>query len=162
MAAYLSVARFKLLSTIPTGFVDEVEALQPGFVDAQLEFWSAWIDSQLTKRYAVPFVSPYPLVVEGWLTRIVTVRVWSKRGVNPTDEQWAETKEDDKAARAEIDRAANSDTGLFELPLRQNTVDSGVARGFPRGYSEASPYVWTDVQAQCGRDEDDAGSGTYT
>lgn len=160
MSAYLTVARFKLLSTIPSEFVDEVETREPGFTDAQLEYWSAWIDSQLRKRYFAPFDAPVPTAVEGWLARIVTVRVWSKRGVDPTDEQWSEIKKDDADARTEIKEAANAETGLFDLPLRSNTTDNGIRKGFPRGYSEQSPYAWTTAQAQRGMQEDDSGTGT--
>ncbi len=162
MAAYLAVARFKLLSTIPSTFVDAVETAEPGFVAAQLEYWSRWIDAQLGKRYATPFAEPYNGAVEGWLARIVTPRVWTKRGVDPSDEQWQEIKKDDEDARAEIKDAANSENGLFELPLRANTLDSGIALGFPRAYSEQSPYAFTTQQALRGYQEDNNGRGTDT
>lgn len=161
MAAYLTLARFKLLSTIPAEFVDAIELVSPGFTDAQLDVWSRWIDAQLVKRYAVPFIPPIPLAVESWLARIVTPRVWTKRGVDPEDLQWQEVKEDDTAARAEIAEAANSETGLYELPLRQDLASSsGVVHGFPRGYSEQSPYVWLTQQAEVGIHEDGSGRGT--
>lgn len=162
MASYLTVERFKLLTTIPDSFVTEIEAISPGFTLAQLEYFSDWLNAQLTKRYAVPFVDPAPSIVEMWVTRIVTPRVWSKRGVNPTDEQFQEVKKDDTDARAEIDRAANAETGLFELPLRSNTTISGVTKGFTRGYSEQSPYVHTTIQADRARQEDDSGFGSST
>lgn len=161
-ASYITVARFKLLSTIPSGFVDTVESQEPGFVQAQLELWSDWLDSQLRKRYAAPFAAPVPLVVELWIARVVTPRVWSKRGVDPNDEQWGEVKKDDLDARAEIALAANSETGLYELPLRADKLlESGVARAFPRGYSEQSPYVFTNTQVERARQEDDAGHGSF-
>ena len=160
MPAYLTIARFKLLSTIPSVFVDTVESQEPGFVDAQLSYWSDWIDTQLRKRYAAPFLPPVPGAVEGWLARIVTVRVWSKRGVDPNDEQWQEVKKDDTDARAEIQQAANSETGLFDLPLRADTADSGIARAFPMGYSEQSPYAWTTQQVVRGTQDDRRGRGS--
>lgn len=160
MSAYLTIARFKLLSTIPSVFVDTVETTDPGYTDAQLSYWSDWIDSHLRKRYAAPFASPVPGAVEGWLARIVTPRVWTKRGVDPTDAQYQEVKGEDLEARAEIDRAANSETGLFDLPLRANTTDSGIVKGFPASYSEQSPYVWTTQQYQRGKSEDESGSGS--
>jgi hypothetical protein len=162
MAAYLTSSEFKLLCPLPTEFVDEVEARAPGYVDAQLEYWSRWIDSRLSKRYAAPFIVPYPVAITGWLARIVTPRVWTKRGVDSTDEQWGEIKKDDEQARAEITEAANSETGLFDLPLRANTTDSGISKAFPRGYSEQSPYAWTTQQAVRGMQEDDSGFGSST
>lgn len=161
MAAYITVARFKTLSTLPNEFVDTVELQAPGFTLAQLEVWSDWLDSQLRKRYAVPFASPLPPIIELWLVRIVTPRVWSKRGVDPNDEQWRDIRQEDTDARAEVERAANSETGLFELPLRADKPEtSGVAHAFPRGYSEQSPYVWTNTQGERAAQEDDSGHGS--
>ena len=45
----------------PGGLVDALEAVDAGLDRLiQLEEWSAWIDSRLRKRYAVPFSEPYP------------------------------------------------------------------------------------------------------
>lgn len=160
MTAYLTKAQFKLLSTIPAAFVDAVETVETGFTDAQLESWSRWIDAQLAKRYDVPFETPVPSAVANWLARIVTPRIWSKRGVDPEDAQWQEVKKDDEAARAEIKEAANCETGLYDLPLRADTTTSGISKQFPRGYSEQSPYVWMTQQAQRGVQEDESGNGS--
>lgn len=161
MPAYVTVARMKLLSTIPDAFVDEVETVSPGFTLAQLEYFSAWLDVQLAKRYAVPFVAPFPAVVEMWVVRVVTPRIWSKRGVNATDEQWQAVAKDDTDARAEIALAANGEVGLYDLPLRQDKLDeSGIAKGGPLAYSEQSPYVGFSLQAEHAVQEDGAGRGT--
>lgn len=161
--AYLTLATFKNLTVMPSNFVDAIEAApaSAGWVDAQLAYWSAQIDSRLGKRYAVPFDAPYPVAVTGWLARIVTIRCWLRRGVDPNDLQFSEIKADADAAWAEIKEAADSNVGLFDLPLRADTNASGVSRGGPIGYSETSPFVWTDIQASTGRDEDAAGGGTY-
>lgn len=150
---------------MPSEFVNDIESVQPGWVDAQLGYWSDWIDARLRKRYDAPFSGPpYPGAVTGWLARMVTVRCFLKRGVDPSDAQFAEVKADDVDARAEIKEAADSETGLFDLPLRPPAVGavdgSGVVRGFPRAYSEASPYVGQDVQAAIGRNEDAAHRGS--
>lgn len=160
MAAYLTLAKFKTLTVMPGSFVDAIETASPGWTDAQLAYWSDWIDSRLRKRYAVPFVAPVPSTVEGWLMRIVTVRCYLRRGVDPTDQQYADIKADDVAARDEIREAADSDTGLFDLPLRADLTNvSGISQGSPRTYSEQSPYAWTDVQGQAGRQQDENGNG---
>jgi Protein of unknown function (DUF1320) len=160
MPGYVTVARMKLLSTIPDAFVDEVEAASPGYTLAQLDYFSKWIDAQLAKRYAVPFLPPVPEVVEMWVVRVVTPRVWSKRGVNATDEQWQAVAKDDADARTEIELAANGNLGLYDLPLRADLPDqSGIARGGPLVYAEASPYVWTTRQAERGIHEDEQGTG---
>lgn len=160
MSQYLTVKEFKLLSTIPAQFVDTVEAREPGFVDAQLVYWSDWIDTQLRKRYDAPFKLPYPSVVCGWLARIVTMRVWSKRGVDPSDKQWDESKADDLDARKEIAAAADGKDGLYDLPLKPGLAASGIQFGYPLSYSEASPYVGTTVQAERGHNEDYNDHGT--
>jgi hypothetical protein len=91
----------------------------------------------------------------------VTIRAWMKRGFDPNDLATEEYKADAAAAMEEIKEAANADTGLFELPLRADTTASGISKGGPLGYTEASPYVWTDEQARAGRDEDSRRGGTY-
>lgn len=158
--SYLDLAGFKALSMMPESDVDALEALYAGWIDRQLLVWSRKIDSRLGKQYATPFVSPFPEVVTEWLAQIVTVRAFLRRGVDPTDAQFAAIKADADEAVADIKEAADSVNGLFELPLTSATSAQGMTRGGPRGYSEASPYVGFDIQADVGRDEDAAGSGT--
>jgi hypothetical protein len=160
MPAYLTVAEFKTLSLMPGEFVDVIETRYPGFIDAQLLTVSDWIDARLRKRYLVPFVVPYPVAVRGWLAKMVTPRVWHKRGVDPTDAQWGTIKQDATDAIAEVAEAANSDTGLFDLPLLPDVQgSSAISQGNTRAYSEQSPYSSMDVQGQIGRQEDQYGRG---
>jgi hypothetical protein len=158
--AYLDVAAFKNESTMPDEFVDDLEGQYPGFLGAQLESRSRWLDARLRKRYAVPFVAPYPATLRDWLARIVTVRAWHKRGVDPSDQQYADAREDAAAAVEEVLEAANSEAGLFDLPVDDAADASAISKGAPLAYSEQSPYVGFDVQAEIGRGEDSAGSGT--
>ncbi len=159
--AYLDLTSFKALTIMPAADVDGIESVAPGWILGQLTYWSGWLDSRLRKRYAAPFALPYPEAVTGWLARIVTVRAYLKRGVDQTDEQFLSIKEDAAEAMEEIKEAADSVVGLFDLPLREDTTASGISRGGPFAYTEASPYVWTDVQADAGRDEDRSRGGTY-
>ncbi len=158
---YLTLDEFKALSLMPSSDLDSLEEVSPGWIDSQIEYWSAQIDSRLRKRYAAPFSSPYPLAVQGWLTRIVTVRCYLKLGVRPSDEQFAEIKADADTATAEIREAAEAVAGLFDLPLREDTTATGIAKGGTAVYSETSPYSWTDVQADAARSEDRNRGGTY-
>lgn len=160
MAAYLTVAEFKVKTLIPSVYVDEVEGIAPGFVDGQLADVSRRLDGVLRKRYAAPFSAPYPEQVQEWLARIVSPRVWMKRGVDATDSQWDTIQEDAKAAWAEVAQAADGNAGLWDLPVAGGSTASAVSRGGPLVYSEQSAYVWTDRQACTGREEDRAGRGT--
>lgn len=160
MVAYLDVAGFKNLTVMPSEAVDELELAHAGWLAAQLANRSKLIDAKLAKRYDVPFQSPYPEIVQGWLARIVTPLAMLRRGVDATDQQYVDIRDDARAAWEEIDEAANGEEGLYDLPLRADTDASGVTRGGPFGYSEASPYVWTDIQAETGRAEDRARGGT--
>jgi hypothetical protein len=160
--AYLTIDRYKVLALIPGGYVDEVEGMAPGFTAAQLDTRSDWIDAQLRKRYATPFKPPVPGIIEQWLALLVTPDLMVKRGVNATDEQF-EYMERRAAFTAEaIQQAANSEVGLYDLPLRDDVTGTGIAHAATRVYSEQSPYVGADIQAEIGRAEDRAryGSGT--
>ena len=159
MPAYLTVAEFTTLSLMPSEFVATIETRYPGFIDAQLLTVSDWIDARLRKRYLVPFVAPYPVAARGWLARMVTPRVWHKRGIDPTDAQWPMIQKDAEDAVTEITEAANSDTGLFDLPLLPGLQGSAISQGNTRAYSEQSPYSSMDVQGQAGHQEDQYGRG---
>lgn len=160
MSGYLDLAAFKVRTLAPQSFVDELETLAPGWVLGQLEHYSRVIDARLRKQYAVPFADPAPETVKEWLTRIVTLRVYLRRGVDPSDLQFEEIKQDAKDALAEIKEAADSETGLYDLPVADAADGSAISKGAPLGYSEASPYVWADVQVSAGRAEDGAGEGS--
>ena len=166
MATYLDLDGFKELTVLPALFVDEVETAQSGWVDAQLDYWSRWIDSRLRKRYASPFAAhdatpPTPLAVQGWLARLVSLRLMLRRGVDSSDLQFEVIHADYLEAKAEIQEAADAVEGLFDLPLRVDEDATAIARQETRSYSEQSPYVGHDVQAEVGREEDSAGEGSY-
>ncbi len=148
--AYLSLAEFTARTLMPSEHVSELETRYPGWTDAQLQSASEWLNARLRKRYAVPFATPTE-DVKAWVTRLVTLRCYLKRGVDPDDLQFVEIKADYDSAKTEILEAANSETGLFDLPLLTSTDASAIARGMPMVYSEQSPYVWTDVQGDIGR-----------
>lgn len=131
---------------MPGPDVDELEVRAPGFLASRLVAWSQYIDARLRKRYEVPFGDPFPEIVRIWLTALVTVDAYQKRGWDPGSEQDELINDARQAALADLREAADAETGLFDLPLRQNNAASGISQGGPFGYSEASPYEWTDVQ----------------
>lgn len=159
MTAYLTLAEFKLRTTMPPEFVDAIESRQSGWTASQLEQASRWLDSRLRKRYAAPFATPTEQV-KAWVTRLVTVRCFVRRGVDPTDPQFDLVREEATKAELEIKEAADGNVGLFDLPLLDGSSSSGISRGGPLVYSEASPYVFADVQVDAGRNEDSWRRGT--
>ncbi len=158
--AYLTKEEFTERTLMPTSDVNALEAKEPGHIDALLEGWSRWIDARLRKRYAVPFEAPYPETVKEWLARLVTLRAYFKLGVDVNDEQYPSVQNDHNEAKEEIKEAANAVDGLFDLPLAPAVQTSGIVRGGPLVYSEASPYVAFDDQLAVGVAEDRARRGT--
>ncbi len=152
---WLTLAAFKLRSLMPPEDVDRVEIVSPGFTAQQITSHQSWIESRLRKRYAIPFALPYPESALGWLTALVTLALYQRRGFNPSsaeNELIAKAAED---AKLEIKEAADSNEGLYDLPIRADAPETtGVSAGGPYGYSEASPYVWMDRQRETATDED--------
>lgn len=163
MSPYLTLAEFKLESTMADSAIDELEdVLAPGFITQKIATASDRVDASLRKRYPLPLVAPYPRTVLQWVTDLVTRDAYLKRGIDPNDLAWAEVIKP-SAARAdkELDAVANGDTGLLELPVRADLPSSsGATLGGPYGYSEQSPYVGFDVQASAGYREDQNGRGS--
>lgn len=138
---------------IPAGIVALLP--NPCFIDVRIADWTALIEARLRKRYAVPFTSPVPAAVLLWLTAAVTADCYERRGFNPGSEQ---DKDAILGARdrvlADLKEAADSVTGLFDLPLRDDTAGSGIVAEGPLSYTETSPYVAFDDQVENGRQED--------
>lgn len=133
-----------------------LDAKYPGFFDAQIAIAQSWIEARLRKRYAVPFASPMPEAFLGWIVALVTLAAYLRRGWNPKAEDNALVSDAATSARTEVKEAADSKDGLFDLPLRADAPDtSAISKGGPLGYSEQSPYTWTDLQ----RNEVDNGGG---
>lgn len=148
---------------LPAKWIADIELASPGWLARQLEHETARLDASLRKRYAVPFATDadVPLIVKGWLAKIMDLAVMLKRGVAATDEQFQEFKERAQGAVTEITSAANSETGLLELPLSTAAGGgSAVSVGGPKCYSEQSPYVWLDGQAEIGHQENQSRGGT--
>jgi phage gp36-like protein len=159
MPQYLTMSEFRERTRVPPEFIDELEARSPGFIDANLSDQSAYVDALLGKRYVVPFVAPYPIAVMRWLTALTTLDVWLRRGVAATDVEMEIFRAQYDTAVAELKEAANSRDGLFELPQRQDTSAAGIAKQYPKTYTENSPFVWKRVQVCAGRRQDINGRG---
>jgi hypothetical protein len=160
MAAYLTLAEFRVRTIMPGAEVDRIESvLAPGWLDAELEASSRWVDMRLSKRYRVPFSSPYSEAVRSWVTRRVTSRAYLVHGIPATDAQLTLIVDDAQKAEDEVKEAADGNLGLIDLSPA-DLAESRVQRGFTFGYAEASPYVGPDVQRRRARQEDGSGWGT--
>lgn len=154
MSAYVDMPYVKLVGSMPAADIDALEGLTPGTFVAVAEAVSRMFDGRLWKRYAAPFASPYPEALRWNVAHVVVAALWQKRGYNPGSAQDAIVEKNKADALAWLQEAADSKDGLIELPLRDNTTAEGVKRGGPRAVHEASPYRWTDVQAEDGRTDD--------
>ena len=153
--AYLTVEQYRLKTLVPTNVLDAIETRTPGWLAEQLNLVSERIFAQLGKRYQQwADANKYPVVLGEWISRIMDVRVYLKRGVNPDDPQYQTLKELHDTAWKEVNDAANSETGLFDLAAEQGGTTSGLTRSGPLAYSEASPYVAFDQQSETGHNED--------
>lgn len=159
MPGYLAVEGFRARTIMSEEEVDYLETKYPGWLDQRLVIRSAQINARLAKRYAVSLdTTDPPEVVLEWLTALVTLDGYMKRGFNPVSEQDKLVVEAADRAREEIKEAADSKDGLFELPVKQAAEgSSAISRSGPIAYTETSPYTWLDSQAAVGREEDGRG-----
>lgn len=159
MVALLDVAEFKLLSTMPKEQVDRLAQLHPGWLEAQLADRSTWVSSRLAKRFRVPFSAPYSPTVQGWIAQMVTLRAYIHHGVVATDEQMELITKEAEKAEAEVKEAADGSLSLIDLAPSDQSRDR-VEFGGVLSYSEASPYVQYDIEADRGHREDSSRRGS--
>lgn len=153
--SYLDFTGFKERTIAPASLVDGVH-LPVGplrvawvtFVERQLVTETSRINARLRKRYAVPFGDPAPEIVCDWLTARVTPKLYMRRGWDSSDEQADDVKAAAAVALEEMKEAADSETGLYDLPPLNTSTETGVNQGGPFVYSEATPYEWLDVQRE--------------
>ena len=102
--------------------------------------------------------TPCPEELLQWIADWVLPRLYARRGWNPTNDKALEQiKELSDAVAVEIEKAVNSNTGLWDMPLNADSGGSGITQGSPNVCGETSPYVWQDMQAARGRCEDRGG-----
>lgn len=151
--AYVDGDFIRLVGSMPPADIDALEVLYPGVVEGVSKAVSRLFDSKLIKRYAAPFEDPIPEALRWNVAHVVVSVLWQKRGYNPGSAQDQIIEKNKAEAFAWLTEAADSEKGLVELPLRQGDPEA-VTKGGPLGYSEASPFVWTDIQAEAARFED--------
>lgn len=154
ITALLTLAEFTVRTLAPESDVDNVEADAPGYLLGRLKTNTARIYARLRKRYPTAFVAPYAEACLDWLVCLTTFDLYMKRGVDPADQSIAHIKAEYDRANAELLEAANGETGLFDLPIDDTKDATAIAKGGPQVYTETSPYGWTTIQREDGRDED--------
>lgn len=140
------VIDFRNRTPMPDTDVDLLWAKKPGYLEAILRGELANIEGRLRKRYATPF-NPTPEIVVAWQSRLATPKAYLARGYSPNDQTMEQLLDDRKLALEEIKEAADAEEGLYDLPLKPDEDTTAISKGAPLGYSESSPYDWTDVQA---------------
>lgn len=140
--AYLTRDQYLGSSRLPRNVLERIAVVGSSvdWLSEQLEIESSFIDSRLRKRYAVPFASPTPKVVCGWLVALVDRLAYLKTGFNPANEDVESYKALAEAAYNQIEEAAKLSEGAYDLPLRQDTTASGLKRTIS-GTTEASPLI---------------------
>jgi hypothetical protein len=163
---YLDEPGFLLeVTSIRPEDVTVIETQYPGYTLRCLTRRSEWIRDRLRKRYgnnantgntlalweAAGAVIPGTII--RWVTVLTTWDIYTRRGFNPQDPAQVALQDDVNRVYSEVKEAADSDTGLFDLP-NPVTNDSGVTTGGPLGYAETSPYRWTNIQREQAEVED--------
>lgn len=147
------VIDFRTRTIMPEGDVDELWDQRPGYLEAALAGALADIVSRLRKRYRTPFTTsgganPRPEIVVMWQTKITTPEAYRARGYDPKDPSMEFVEKDRDRAYEQIKEAADAQGGLYDIPLLETEDGTGIVKGGPIGYAEASPYDWTDVQSE--------------
>lgn len=150
MIPYLTFETWKARSRLSSADCDDIYAREPTKVTTFLADTTEWINGRLRKRYNEALLPTHATILR-WCRDIVDLEVFILRGGNPSSMQDSLYKEHHDTAKSEIKEAADAQNGLFDLPLKQDVTSTGVALGGPLGYSEASSYTWTDVQAEAVR-----------
>lgn len=154
--AYVDRVYVSNVAPIPSAIIQQLESEQPGAFDAICEAISRTFDARLHKRYATPFKEPVPEIIRINVSMVVAYQVWLKVGFNPQSEQDALLKMARDDALEWLKEAANAETGLDELPSREDPAsgdDSAAKRTRPLARTDASPYTWTRRQADRVRSE---------
>lgn len=152
--AYVDLGYVQNVGTVPTQILAAFDEANPGSFAAIAESVSRMFDARLHKRYNTPFAEPYPEAIRFHVAQVVSYQVWIKVGYNPgsAQDEGIKTARDD--ALAWLKDAADSQDGTVELPVRETPATgdaSAISRSRPLSYNEASPYVWTRIQASRAR-----------
>lgn len=156
MSNPFTLAHFQEITVMDPDGVQAVVDRRPQYLEARSDARFNQIMARLRKRYDVAVMSANPPeTVKLWWVALLTKDAYAARGFDPS------AKDDEESilgaareAEEAIKEAADSEKGLYELPLLQTLTTSGVSRGAPLAYSEASPYTAGDILRRDGSSED--------
>ncbi len=156
MPSYLALATYRSRTTLDGSMVD-LCVTKGKDVAWWLECASAQIKTRLAKRYAVDFSDPGPVPdqIIFWLIRLVNIDVMECTGAIPEGrvDNWAD--EARKQVYEELKTAADSENGLFDLPLKNTDTlgSSAINKGGPMVFASNTITGWFDEQQRI-RDEE--------
>lgn len=114
----------------------------------------------LDNLYTAP--TPVPEAVLGWIVAWIDYSIIRRR-FDPNSPEAQIYIDDFKRAVAEVEQAANSRDGLFDLPAVDGQQPTAVSTGGIQAYSESgSPFVSADRQERDALFEDACGMGTFS
>jgi len=124
------------------------------FINTQIRMIRAKIYDRLRVRYDVDAMKlAEPDTVKRWIGELIAPKVYRKRGIDPTDAVYTEFLRVAEAAEAEITAAADSVTGLYQLPLSSSNESSAATKPKIASSSDADPGAWKRRQALRARRE---------
>lgn len=142
---YLTYEQLADYSELPIEYLAEAG---PDFCTAQIAIAESRIRDQLSKRYNMDAIVSANDTLKGWIAALVSVKVLTRRGIDPTDILWKTIQDAATIANDEIKQAAQSDTGRFDLPRA-----TAVRKSVIVGSSDHDPHAWIRRQAIKTRDE---------
>ena len=151
---YATADDVRLKGVLLPSDVDRVEVRYPGITAARLATAHARLNSKLMKRYRLPFTTPVPEVLVWYESVVVSHELLvALRGANPDSSQLDEAGKLLAEAQEWLKAAVDPEHGDVELRAAEAGLGpSAINAGGPYGYSEASPYTWTDRQVDAIRE----------
>lgn len=147
---YATSSDVRLKGVLIPADVDRVEARFPGITAARLATAHARLNARLQKRYRLPFLTPVPECLVWWEAVVVSYELLTDlRGLNPESGQGPRLEQAYQEAKEWLTAAVDSEHGDVELRSAEAPLGAAaVNAGGPLGYSELSPYTWSDVQIE--------------
>lgn|SRR5512133_900986 len=142
---YLTTERFCDLTVLAEERIQELFVRRPRFLETHCDMALRNIEDRLRHKYAIPFPPSHP-TIEGWIVSIVQPKAALKVGIDPGDPGYVEMVRLSTEVNLELTDASDMQSSRWNLPRISAQDPSAIAKGEPFGYSEASPYDWTDRQ----------------